>query len=254
MSGGPIFRLDGKVAFISGAGSGMGAGIASMMARQGARVIVNDLVPERAEETAASILREDGQAIAAAFDITSLTAVRDSCEKLARDNGGIDILVNNAGNAGGSQFVPTPFADMRPEDWDAFLSVNMRGVLNCTHALLPGMRDRGWGRIVTISSDAGRIAAVPGVSVYGAAKAGAAHFMRHIALETAEYGVTANTLCLGHMNTIGEPYASEIVRQIPCGRLGTPEDVASAALFLASQEASWITGATLAVNGGYPAI
>lgn len=186
--------------------------------------------------------------------MTNEQAVRDGIATASGAAGPIDILVNNAGNAGGNRFVQKTFAEMSPDDWAPFLDVNLTGVMHCTRAVLQGMCDRGNGRIITISSEAARIALPIGVSVYGAAKAGAAQLMRYVAVEAAQHGVTANNISLGNMNTIGEEFASEVVKGIPTGRLGTPEDVAAAAVFLASDEAAWITGATLAVNGGSPAI
>jgi NAD(P)-dependent dehydrogenase (short-subunit alcohol dehydrogenase family) len=249
-----MFRLDGKCALVTGAGFGMGAGIARTFASQGARVLVNDIDPARAESMAEELRASGFEAMAAPFDVTRIEEVRTAHERIAEQAGPVDILVNNAGNAGAGRFAQKKFAEMAPEDWEPFIAVNLEGVLNCTHTFLPGMCERGWGRIITISSDAGRIAIPIGVSVYGAAKAGAAHMMRHVAVEVAEHGVTANTIALGHMNTIGEPFAGQIVPTIPMGRLGTPQDAAAAAVFLASEEANWITAATLAVNGGSPAI
>jgi NAD(P)-dependent dehydrogenase (short-subunit alcohol dehydrogenase family) len=249
-----MFRLDGKVALVTGAGFGMGAGVARALAAQGARVIVNDLREDRAQAVASEIGQAGGQAMALPFDVTDGQAVAHALESAAQSFGPIDILVNNAGNAGGGAFVQKPFADMAPDEWTPFVAVNLDGVMHCIHAVLPGMQARGWGRIVTISSDAARFGHPPGVSVYGAAKAGAAHLTRYVAVEAGACGVTANVVSLGYMNTIGEPFAGEIVRQIPRGRLGTPEDVAAAVLFLSSEEAGYVTGATLAVNGGFPAI
>jgi NAD(P)-dependent dehydrogenase (short-subunit alcohol dehydrogenase family) len=249
-----MFSLEGKTALVTGAGFGMGAGIARVFAGQGAHVLVNDLDPVRAGEVVAAIQREGFAATAAPFDVTDEQAVREGIAKAAAAAGAIDILVNNAGNAGGERFAQQRFAKMSVEDWAPFLAVNLMGVMYCTQAVLQDMCDRGRGRIITISSEAARIALPIGVSVYGAAKAGAAQLMRYVAVESAQHGVTANVISLGNMNTIGEPFASEVARTIPTGRLGTPEDVAAAAVFLASDEAAWITGTTLAVNGGYPAL
>lgn len=249
-----MFRLDGKTALVTGAGFGMGAGIARALARQGARIIVNDIEPVRADAMAQELAQNGHTAIGIPFDVTDMAAVRTAKAEIAAQFGTVDILVNNAGNAGAGRFAQMKFADMTPEDWEPFIAVNLTGVLNCTNVFLPDMCKRKWGRIITISSDAGRIALPIGVSVYGAAKAGAAHMMRHVAVEVAEHGVTANAIALGHMNTIGEPFASQIIPTIPMGRLGTPEDAAAAVVFLASNEAGWVTAATIPVNGGGPAI
>ena len=240
----------GRAALVTGAGFGMGAGVAKALAARGAEVFVNDLRAERAEAVAAEIRASGGRATALPFDVTDRQAVADAVAGC----GELDILVNNAGNAGGAQFMPRPFVEMDPADWAPFIAVNLMGVLHCTHAVLAGMCARRWGRVITISSDAGRIGSGMGISVYGAAKAGAAHLMRHIAAEVGDKGVTANVIALGHMDTIQEPFASHIVQEIPCGRLGSPRDVAAAVTFLASAEAEWVNGSTLVVNGGYPAI
>lgn len=249
-----MFRLDGKLALVTGAGFGMGAGIARALARQGARVVINDIDPERAQNTAHELAKSGSIAVAVPFDVTDIGAVEAARTRIADELGTVDILVNNAGNAGAGTFAQKTFAEMTPEDWEPFIAVNLIGVMNCTKTFLPGMYGNGWGRIITISSDAGRIALPIGVSVYGAAKAGAAHLMRHVAVEAAEYGVTANAIALGHMNTIGDPFAQQIIPSIPMGRLGTPDDAAAAVVFLASEEAGWVTATTLAVNGGSPAI
>ena len=245
-----MFRLDGKVALITGAGHGMGLGAARTLAGQGARVIVNDIDGDRASSAVES-LRADGLvATAAPFDVTAWDAVSESVARATREVGPIDILINNAGNAGAGTFHQKPFAELMPEEWRPFIAVNLMGVLHCTRAAIGGMCDRGWGRVITISSTAGREGASINVSIYGAAKAGAAHFMRHLSQEVAKFGVTANVIALGMMDTVGEEWARKVVSQIPLGRLGTPDDVGAAVTYLASNEASWVTGSTLTVDGG----
>jgi NAD(P)-dependent dehydrogenase (short-subunit alcohol dehydrogenase family) len=245
-----MFRLDGKIALITGSGGGLGVGIARAVAGQGATVVVNDLDPVRAEATAETLRSAGYRASAAPFDVTDLAAVEAAVGRVVHEVGPIDILVNNAGNAGGNVFHQLPFADMPPEDWDRWIDVNLKGVLNCTHAVIRGMCDRGWGRVVTISSTAGRVGASINVSIYGAAKAGGAHFMRHLSQEVARKGVTANSIALGFMDTVGGDFAKAIVQHIPAGRCGTGDDVGAAVVYLASNEASWVTGATLVVDGG----
>jgi NAD(P)-dependent dehydrogenase (short-subunit alcohol dehydrogenase family) len=139
---------------------------------------------------------------------------------------------------------------MPPELWERFIAVNMTGVMNCTQAVIARMTGRGYGRVITVSSTAGRIGKSINVSVYGAAKAGAAHFMRHLSQEVAKAGVTANVISLGFMDTMSEAFAAKIVPQIPAGRVGTSDDLAAAVIYLASDEAAWVTGATLVVDGG----
>ncbi len=246
-----MFRLDGKTALITGSGAGLGVGIARAMGGQGARVVVNDMNPALAEDTAAKLTAEGLAATAVPFDVTDGEAVKAGIARIERDIGPIDILVNNAGNMGGRRYVPTPFAQTLPEFWHPFIAVNLMGVLYCTHAVISGMSARGHGRVITISSTAGRVGKSINVSVYGAAKAGAAHFMRHLSQEVAKDGVTANVISLGFMNTMSGPFAEKILPSVPAGRFGTPEDLGAATVYLASDEASWVTGATLVVDGGY---
>ena len=174
----------------------------------------------------------------------------DAVAELESRCGGIDILVNNAGNAGTHAVDQLSFREMPVEHWDRYLRVNLYGVLHCTKAVVDGMCERGWGRIVTISSEAGRVGLDVQVSVYGVAKAGAAHLMRHLAREVGGCGVTANAISLGLMDNVPDEFAAKIIRSIPAGRLGTPDDVGGAVAFLASDDAAWITGHTLVLNGG----
>lgn len=189
--------------------------------------------------------------IAAPFDVTSREAVDEGIAFAAEQLGPIDILVNNAGNAGANTFTPTPFSELSPDQWQKFIDVNLYGVLNCTKAVLSGMQDRRWGRIITISSGAGQSGLNIGVSIYGAAKGGSIAFMRHIAIENAKMGITANSLALGLMDTIDDPSVTEhLARAIPVGRLGSPEDIGAACVWLASEEAAWVTNQTININGG----
>ncbi|MFY0601611.1 MAG: SDR family oxidoreductase [Cyclobacteriaceae bacterium] len=246
-------KFKNKTALVTGSGQGMGLGIVKLLASQGAHVLVNDLVPEKAEKAAEEIRSLGGNATPAPFDVTSSEMVNETVKELRSKVGTIDILVNNAGNAGGSSkhMEQVDFKDTSPEDWTRYIAVNLNGVLNCTHAVLSDMCEKGWGRVITISSDAGRIGLPIRVSLYGAAKAGAAHLMRHVSHEVGPYGVTTNTLALGLMNNNeGGEWAESMIQTIPMRRMGSPEDVAHAVSYLSSDEASWITGQTLVLNGG----
>ncbi len=242
-----MFDLTGKTALVTGAGQSVGAGIARALAGQGARVFVNDIVSDRAQQTVEDIESAGGSASTAIFDVTDSAAVATAVDLL----GPIDILVNNAGNAGAHTFTPKPFAEMGADEYARFLDVNLHGVLHCSRAVISGMYDRGWGRVITISSGAGTTGNKMGISIYGAAKGGAIAFMRHLAMESASKGVTANSVALGLMaNTAGGAATAQLARTIPVGRLGTPEDVGAAVVWLASDEASWVTGKTISLDGG----
>ena len=244
-----MFELEGRVALVTGAGQGAGAGIARMLAAQGAAVAVNDLVEERARRVADEIRSARGTSIAAPFDVTDASAVGAGVDAVAAALGPVDVLVNNAGIPPGMGVVP--FREMDPGEWAKYVDLNLYGVLHCTKAVIDGMCERGFGRVVTISSGAGQVGLALGVSLYAAGKGGAISFMRHLALEVARHGVTANTLALGLMdNQMDEAVTAQLAASIPVGRLGRPEDVAAAVVFLASDAASWITGQTIGVNGG----
>jgi NAD(P)-dependent dehydrogenase (short-subunit alcohol dehydrogenase family) len=222
-----------------------------VLARQGAAVAVNDFHEDRASRVADRIASEGLRAAAVPFDVTLGSAVAAGVERVRSELGPVDILVNNAGNAGASAFEPRPFAAMEPSEWAKFIDVNLYGVLHCTRAVISGMCERRFGRVVTIASGAGVTGNAMGISVYGAGKGGAIAFMRHLAMEVARSGVTANTLALGLMAHVGDSDATrQLARSVPVGRLGTPDDVAAAVLWLASPEAAWVTGQTIGINGG----
>jgi NAD(P)-dependent dehydrogenase (short-subunit alcohol dehydrogenase family) len=227
--------LDGRVALVTGAGQGVGAGIARVLAEQGAAVIVNDLFADRAESVAADVGCRP-----IPFDVTDIDAVQAGL----REAGPVDILVNNAGIPADG-FPQIDFKDSDPALWRRFVDLNLYGVMNCTHAALPAMCERRWGRVVTISSEAGRVGLPIRVSLYGAAKAGAIVLMKHLAHEVGPLGVTCNSLALGRMEGIRADSP-----RTPIPRLGTGRDIGATVAFLASDGAEWITGQVIPVNGG----
>jgi NAD(P)-dependent dehydrogenase (short-subunit alcohol dehydrogenase family) len=240
-----MFDLTGRTALVTGAGQNVGAGVAKALASQGAKVVVNDVRAELAQTVADEINDGGGIAVVAPFDVTDLDAVRAAVDGL----GPIDILVNNAGVGGEHPMAVQPFREMDPSAWEGPIQVNLYGVLHCCKAVIDGMCERGWGRIITISSGAGTAGTRIGVSPYSAGKGGGLAFTRTLALEVARHGVTANSLALGLM-TRGDGEMEALARTIPVGRTGTPADVGAACVWLASPEAAWVTGQTIEINGG----
>jgi NAD(P)-dependent dehydrogenase (short-subunit alcohol dehydrogenase family) len=241
-----VFDLSGRAAVVTGAGQNVGAGIARALGAQGATVHVNDIVLERAERTVDEINAAGGRATVAPFDVTDYDAVADAMSAI----GTVDILVNNAGNGGAEGMGLTQFRDSEPAGWMGAINVNLFGVLHCSRAVINGMVERGFGRVITISSGAGITGLRIGVSPYAAGKGGAIAFMRHLAIENARDGVTANSLALGLMQPENSGPVDALAKQIPVGRTGTPDDVGFACVYLASNEASWITGQTIHLDGG----
>ncbi len=254
------YTLTGHVALVTGAGQGVGRAIAHRCADLGATVVVNDFHLDRAEKVVAELTGPGHTASAASCDVTDFDAVRAMVADITDRVGVVDVLVNNAGNAGasgGSLFGSPAFWETGPRDWERWLGANLFGVLNTTRAVLPHMVGQGWGRVVSIVSDAGRVGEA-GLAVYSGAKAGAAGFSRGLARAVGRHGVTVNCVALGSMNTdsvsdvTGDPaMLKKVLSGYPIRRLGQPADAANMVGFLASDAASWITGQTYPVNGGY---
>jgi NAD(P)-dependent dehydrogenase (short-subunit alcohol dehydrogenase family) len=244
-----MFDLSGRRALVTGAGQGVGAGIARALASRGAVVAINDLSAKRAESTAAAIRASGGEATIAPFDVCEYASARAGIERVETEIGPLDILVNNAGvppGMGVAQFRTTT-----PDQWRPYIDLNTYGVMNCSHAVLEGMCERGRGRIITISSGAGTVGIPLGISAYGAGKGGGIAFMRHLAMEVAKEGVTANTIAIGMIDNHTDPsVTAHMAKTIPVGALGQPEDIAALVVYLASDEARWMTGQTLELNGG----
>jgi len=248
-----MFDLTGRTAFITGAGQGLGAEIARTLSKQGAAVILNDLFSERADAVVEELQAAGGKATTAIADISDLEALRAAKDKAeAAISSSVDILVNNAGIPAGGMGLEK-FLDSDPAAWHRQVDLNGYGTFNTCYVMVPGMLDKGWGRVVTIVSEGGRIGD-PGVAVYGAAKAMGIAFMKSLANEYSRFGVNFNSVSLA---TFGAPGAfsqeqqDRMARNYATKRLGTWSDIAPAVLWLASQEAGWVTGQTIPVNGGY---
>jgi 2-hydroxycyclohexanecarboxyl-CoA dehydrogenase len=239
-------RLEGRKALVTGGAGGIGTAIARRLAGEGAEVWVGDLDADAADKVASDV---GGHALK--LDVTDY----DSAQAAVESVGGIAVLVNNAGTDEFGFFNQTT-----PDMWERVLAVNLNGVLNCTHAALPAMQEAGYGRIVSISSEAGRVGS-KGSAVYSAAKGGVIAFMKVIARENARFGITANSIAPGPIETpllmgaarlgeLGEKLIETMKGATQMRRLGQPDEVAAAVAFLAAEEASYVTGETLGVSGG----
>jgi 2-hydroxycyclohexanecarboxyl-CoA dehydrogenase len=246
-------KLKDRTAVVTGGASGIGRAITQALAREGARVAVLDLDEGGARETAAAIERSGGSAAAHRIDITDVGAVDGAIDAVAARWGGLHVLVNCAG-----WDKPMPFVETTPEFWDKIIAVNLRGPLACTRAALRHMIKADYGKIVTIASDAGRVGST-GEAVYSAAKGGLIAFTKTVAREVARHHINVNCVCPGPSDTPlfqkefaekSPKLAESLKRVIPWGRLGVPDDVAPAVVFLASDDAGFITGQTLSVSGG----
>jgi 2-hydroxycyclohexanecarboxyl-CoA dehydrogenase len=240
--------VDGRTAFVTGAGSGIGRAVAERLAAGGARVVVADVNEASGKDSAAAV-----GGVFVPVDVTDSDSVRDAAARAVADVGAVDILVNVAGAD-----VVKPFLDTDEDLWRWLIELNLMGVFRCTKAFLPGMVERGFGRVVNVASDAGRVGS-SGEAVYSGAKGGVIAFTKTIAREVARQGVTANVVCPGPTDTPplretvakgGEKFITALTRAIPVGRLGLPEDVAVAVAMFAADDAGFITGQTLSVSGG----
>jgi NAD(P)-dependent dehydrogenase (short-subunit alcohol dehydrogenase family) len=258
-----MLDLRGQIALVTGAGQGAGRAIALLLARHNAGgIAVNDFVMARAEAVAAEIQVLGVRAVPVQADVGDYASVTAAFAKARAAVGPVTVLVNNAGNAGPEATMGhSPlFWESPPSDWERYFRTNLQGVMNCCHVALPEMVAHRFGRIVTIVSDAGRVGEAR-LAAYSAAKAGAAGFVRSIAKEAGRFGITCNAISL---STLEPPMSQEQLAQFLASeqskaqlsrytlrRYGKPDDVAAMALFLCSDAASWITGQTYPVNGGY---
>ena len=242
--------LTGKRAVVTGAGQGIGKAIALKLARQGADVIVDDINPETASQTAHEIQALGRKGVAVIADVSKRAEVERMIQTAIRELGGIDILVNNAGIARSNVL-----ARLKDEQWDEVLNVDLKGIFYCTQAVAPSMMKQRFGKIINISSIYGRIGAV-GDANYAAAKSGIVGFTKSIALELARYNINVNAIMPGLIDTpllrgIPEKYLKPMIEGVPLKRVGQPEDIANVAAFLASDDSSYMTGTILEVTGGW---
>jgi len=241
--------MDDTIAVVTGAGRGIGQAIAETISSRGATVIAADFDESNARRVADGL---DGDAAAIPVDVTDKASVRAMIADTVAAHGRIDVLINNAGwdKAG-------PFVESDPDDWQRAVNINLFGVLNTCHETLPHMIERGSGRIVNLASDAGRVGS-SGEAVYAAAKGGIIAFSKTIARESARYSINVNCVSPGPTDTAlfeavtegNENLRQSLIKAIPFRRLGQPDDLAQAVAFLASDQASYITGQTLSVSGG----
>lgn len=243
-------NLSGKVALVTGGSRGIGRAVCLRLSQMGARVAVNFVSrSEAAQETLAAIKAQGGEGILAAFDVSSFTETQKACKQIIDELGSIDILVNNAGITRDGLL-----ATMKEEDWDSVMATNLKGAFNCTKFVVRQMMKKRWGRIVVISSVIG-ISGNAGQVNYAAAKAGLIGLTRSVAKELASRGITANAVAPGYIQTemtgkLTDATREKIVAEIPLGFIGEPEDVAAAVAYLVTDEARYVTGQVIHVNGG----
>ncbi|MFQ5899377.1 MAG: SDR family NAD(P)-dependent oxidoreductase [Candidatus Methylomirabilia bacterium] len=247
--------LRSKVALVTGGGRDIGREISLTLAREGAAVAVNYLHSKReAEATVAEIKKEGGKAAGCQADVANLEAVRQMVEQVAREFGRVDILVNNAGYV-----TPEFFLESTEEEWRRQIDVGLYGVIHCCHALAPGMVERKFGRIINIVGDSARVGQTR-LAVTAAARGGVLALTKTLARELGRANVTVNALALGYVETEHSDQTfltanrEKILQLYAIKRLGRPEDVAPLIAFLASEQATWITGQTISVSGGYTAV
>lgn len=247
--------MSNRVALVTGGAQGIGKGIAASLGGAGFRVAVADLNLSAAEQTAKEIAADGGTAFAVEIDVTDTASVKAAIHAVEAELGPVEVVVNNAG---WDDFMP--FVKTTEEFWDKVLDINFKGALRVIQATVPGMMERGFGRVINIGSDAGRVGSSL-EAVYSGAKGGIIAFTKTLAREVATKGVTANTVCPGPTDTPAlrtfaenagdaEKVIGGMTRAVPMKRLGTPDDIGPAVAFLASDGAGFVTGQTLSVSGG----
>ena len=247
-------RIKDKVALVTGGSRGIGRAICLRLATEGAKVAVVDILEQEAAQTAEEIKTKGSQALAIKTDVTQLDQVRACIQKIKDTWGAVDVLVNNAG-----WDKVEPFVDSQPATWDKVIAINLKGPINFCHAVIPQMIERGAGKIITISSDAGRVGST-GEAVYSACKAGVIGFSKTLARELARSKINVNVVCPGPTDTAllkqvtagekGARIIEAMTKAVPFRRLGQPEEIANAVAFFASPDADFVTGQVLSVSGG----
>lgn len=244
-------RFKGKVALVSGGSRGIGSAIALALANEGADVVINYVKDVGAASSTVTAIKKMGRrSFNFQADVRNYPRIQAMVDKTLTEFGKIDILVNNAGVNSDSTL-----GKMSEEVWDEVIDIDLKGLFNCTRAVIDHMKERGYGRIINISSVVGQIGVI-GTANYAAAKAGIFGFTKTAAREVAQKNITVNALALGYFDTgmlrrMPENIREQIRRQIPVGRFGTLEEMSAAVLFLASDAASYITGQVLNINGGF---
>ena len=244
-------KLKDQVALVTGAARGIGRAIAIALAQEGCGVVVSDIDEQGAVKVAQTIEAMGRKALAVRTDVSSLQDVRTLFQKTLQAFGRLDILVNNAGIIRRGSL-----EDHRDEDWELVLAVNLRGTYYCSREAVRIMKEQGYGRIINISSVAGKVGDITSAPSYGPSKGAVNTLTKSLARELAPFGVTVNAVAPHAIETEMSAEWSEekrraVISQIPVGRMGKPEEVAAAVVFLASPEAGFITGEILDVNGGY---
>lgn len=243
-------KLKNKVAIVTGAGQGIGKEIALSLAKEGAKVVVSDIT-DKINDVIKEIEKIGSQALAVKADVSNSKQTEELSKKTEKKFGRIDILINNAGI-----FPFKKLLEMKEEDWDKVLNVNLKGVFNCTKAVIPTMTKQKYGKIINITSIAGVKLGYVGLTHYCASKCGIVGFTKAAALELAPYGINVNAIAPGFIETPGAKAISsggdmkQFAKTVPLKRIGKPIDIANLVVFLASDESSYITGECIVIDGG----
>ncbi len=245
------FGLTGQTALVTGSARGIGLAIATALGKAGARIVISDVREQACEDAVQQLHAEGIEALTMPFDVADHAAVQQARQRLDAEHWPVDILVNNAGNQNRK-----PLTEMSEHEWQQIMNVHLNGSFNCTHAFVPGMRNRGHGRVIMTSSISAE-ATMPLIGAYSTAKAAMSALARAVAVEYGPYGVTANAIAPGFVRTdftVGlqqrDGFEQYLQESVPCGRWAMPEDIAPAVLFLASPGGRYVNGQTLAIDGG----